>query len=130
MKGPEIVNRKASHLFQFIQSYEAGIMLKGTEVKSIRDGRANLSDAYCIFESGELWIKNLHISEYDAGAHNNHEPKRSRKLLLNKLELRKLERRVSEKGMAIVNYRIYFSVRGITKVDIVLATGNKCFDKS
>jgi SsrA-binding protein len=129
MKSPEIINRKATHLYQFIQSYEAGIMLKGTEVKSIRDGRANLSDAYCIFESGELWIKNLHISEYDAGAHNNHEPKRSRKLLLNKLELRKLERRVSEKGMAIVPYRIYFNERGITKVEIALATGKKSFDK-
>ena len=76
-----------------------------------------------------MWIKNLHISEYDAGAHNNNEPKRSRKLLLNKLELRKLERRVSEKGMAIVPYRIYFSERGITKVEIVLATGKKSFDK-
>ncbi|MBK9271870.1 MAG: SsrA-binding protein SmpB [Saprospiraceae bacterium] len=129
MKSPEIINRKATHEFQFIQLFEAGMQLSGTEVKSIRAGNANLSDAWCGFDKGELWIKNLHISEYESGSDRNHEPKRPRKLLLNKLELKKLERKIAEKGMTIVPYRIYFSDRGMIKVEIALATGKKSFDK-
>lgn len=104
-------------------------MLKSTEIKSIREGKANLSDAYCLFEKGELWIKNMHISEYDAGSYNNHDPKRSRKLLLNKAELNKLERKVAEKGMTLVPYKVYFNDRGIAKIEIALASGKKAFDK-
>ncbi len=129
MNKPEIVNRKATHEFHFLQTFEAGIQLTGTEVKAIRSGQANLSDAYCVFDRGELWVRNLHISEYKEGAQNNHEPKRPRKLLLNRLELRKLERKVSEKGMAIVPYRIYFSDRGMIKLEIALASGKKAYDK-
>ena len=121
MSVVEIVNRKATHLYHFVQTIEAGVMLKSTEIKSIREGKANLSDAYCLFEKGELWIKNMHISEYDAGSYNNHDPKRSRKLLLNKAELNKLERKVAEKGMTLVPYKVYFNDRGIAKIEIALA---------
>jgi len=129
MKSIEIINRKATHEYHFIQLFEAGIQLTGTEVKSVREGKANLSDAWCGFERNELWIKNLHISEYERGSNQNHEPKRSRKLLLNRLELRKLERKISEKGMSIIPYRIYFSDRGMIKVEIALASGKKSYDK-
>ncbi len=129
MSVVEIVNRKATHLYHFVQTIEAGVMLKSTEIKSIREGKANLSDAYCIFEKGELWIKNMHISEYNPGSYNNHDPKRSRKLLLNKAELNKLERKVAEKGMTLVPYKVYFNDRGIAKIEIALASGKKAFDK-
>lgn len=128
MSEIEIVNRKATHLYFFDQVFEAGIILSGTEVKSIKSGKANLSDAYCAFDNGELWIRNLHISEYESGS-NNHDPKRPRKLLLNKTEIKKLERKVTEKGNTIIPYRIYLSERGMIKVEIALATGKKSFDK-
>ena len=129
MSTTEIINRKATHLYSFLQTFEAGIVLTGTEIKSIRGGKANLSDAYCLFEPDGLYIKNLHITEYDYGTHNNHDPKRDRKLLLNKVELRKLQRKVSEKGMTIIPYRIFFNDRGFAKIEIALATGKKAFDK-
>lgn len=128
-KEINIVNRKAAHEYFFTESFEAGVTLVGTEVKSIRIGNANLSDAYCLFLKGELWIKNLHISEYKYGAHNNHEPKRDRKLLLNKRELNKINRRVTEKGLAVVPYRVYLSERGFIKIEIKLAQGKKSYDK-
>ncbi|MCC6814924.1 MAG: SsrA-binding protein SmpB [Saprospiraceae bacterium] len=128
MSELEIVNRKATHLYFFTQVFEAGIILTGTEVKSIKSGKANLSDAYCAFEHGELWIRNMHISEYDSGL-QNHEPKRPRKLLLNRSELRKLERKVNEKGNTIIPYRVYLSDRGMIKIEIALASGKKSFDK-
>jgi SsrA-binding protein len=124
-----IVNRKAKFEFKFINEFEAGIMLTGTEVKSIKEGKANLSDAYCTFKNGELFIRNLHISEYKQGSYNNHEPKRERKLLLNRHELKKLERRVSEKGMTIVPYKVYFSERGLIKIQVILSEGKKAYDK-
>ncbi|MDQ3141302.1 MAG: SsrA-binding protein SmpB [Bacteroidota bacterium] len=129
MSAKEIINRKATHLYTFIHTYEAGIILTGTEIKSIRNGQANLSDAYCLFEAGELYVKNVHISEYDQGSYQNHEPKRDRKLLLNKAELKKLERKAFEKGMTIIPYRIYFNERRIAKVEIALCTGKKLYDK-
>lgn len=125
----EIVNRKAKFEYQFLQNYEAGITLVGTEVKSIKAGNANLNDAYCIFKDGELWIKSMYIAEYNQGNRNNHETRRDRKLLLKKQELKKLERRMTEKGQAIVPYRIYISERGMIKLEIVLATGKKSYDK-
>ncbi len=128
MSSFEIVNRKATHLYFFTQTFEAGIILSGTEVKSIKSGKANLSDAYCLFDGKELFIKNMHISEYESGS-NNHDPKRSRKLLLNRSELKKLERKVMEKGNTIIPYRVYLSDRGIIKLEIALATGKKDFDK-
>ena len=125
----EIVNRKAKFEYHFLQTFEAGMMLKGTEVKSLRLGQANMSDAWCVFEHGELYLKNLHISEYEHASATQHEAKGTRKLLLKKSELKKLERRVDEKGLTIVPYRIYFSARGHAKCEIVLAQGKKEFDK-
>ncbi len=125
----EIVNRKARHEYQMLQKYEAGIVLRGTEVKSIREGKANMSDAWCVFEDGELYLKNLHISEYEQASASQHEAKATRKLLLHKQELKKLERRVNEKGLTIIPYRIYFSERGHVKCEIWLAQGKKSFDK-
>ncbi len=126
---PEIINRKARFEYHFVNMFEAGLVLQGTEIKSIRRGNVNLSDAYCTFDQGELYIRNLYIAEYENGTYANHEPRRPRKLLLRQTELRKLERRVSEKGMTIVPYRMYFNERGFVKIEIALAQGKKAFDK-
>lgn len=128
-KTKEIINRKAKFEYSFLQGFEAGIMLKGTEVKSLRAGNANLNDAYCLFVNGELFIKSLFIAEYDFGNINNHETRRDRKLLLKKSELKKIEKRFTEKGLSVVPYRIFFSERGFAKVEIYLAQGKKEFDK-
>ena len=125
----EIVNRKARYEYSFIDSYEAGMMLKGTEVKSLRRGEANLSDAYCIFINDELFVKSMYIAEYEKGNINNHETRRDRKLLLKKSELSKIQRKSMEKGFTIVPYRIYFNDRGIAKLEIHLAQGKKSYDK-
>lgn len=125
----QIINRRAKFEFQFLQEFEAGIVLQGTEVKSLRAGEANLADAYCLFSDGELIIKNLYIAEYKYGNQNNHEARRDRKLLLTKPEIRKIEKKVLEKGFTIVPYKIYFSERGFAKVSIALAQGKKYYDK-
>ena len=125
----EILNRKARHEYHMLQKFEAGLVLKGTEVKSLRLGQANLSDAYCVFEGSELYIRQLQINEYKFASASQHEAKGSRKLLLNKAELKKLQRRVEEKGLTIIPYRIYFSERGHAKCEIWLAQGKKEFDK-
>jgi SsrA-binding protein len=124
-----IINRKAKFEYHFLTEIEVGIMLTGTEIKSIRDGNANLKEAYCAFKDGELYIRNMHISEYKYSSHNNHDPVRTRKLLLKKAELKKLERKVKEKGLTIVPYKLYISERGFAKVLIELAQGKKSFDK-
>ena len=125
----EIVKRRAKYEFEFLQEIEAGIVLTGTEIKSIKLGNANLSDAYCYFIKGELWIKSLFIAEYKFGNQNNHEARRLRKLLLKKQELKKLEKRVKEKGFTIVPYKLYVSDRGFAKVKIALAKGKNSYDK-
>lgn len=125
----EIVNRKASHEFFFVNEFDAGIMLTGTEVKSIRGGNANMTDAYCAFEQGELWLRNLYIAEYEFGTDANHLSRRPRKLLLRKPELKKLEKGIKEKGSTIVPYKIFVSERGFIKMRICLARGKKTFDK-
>ncbi len=125
----EIVNRKASYEYEFVQEFNAGMMLTGTEIKSIRDGNANLTDAYCLFANEELWVRNMYIAEYSHGTDNNHLPRRNRKLLLRKSEMRKLERGVKEKGSTIIPYKIYISERGFAKLTIELARGKKEFDK-
>jgi SsrA-binding protein len=124
-----IQNKKASFEFLLLQTFTAGIVLTGTEVKAIREGKASLSEAYGILTNGELWLKNMHISEFKQGSYNNHEPKRLRKLLLNRLELRKIESRLKEKGTTIVPIQLYFNERGFAKVDIAVARGKKMFDK-
>src|SRR5262245_11254565 len=112
-----ITNRKASYEYHFLQTYTAGMVLSGTEVKSLREGKANLSDAYCALENGELWMRNLHISEYKQGSYNNHEPKRLRKLLLKKSELAKIQSRIREKGITIIPVKVFFNDRGFAKVE-------------
>lgn len=125
----EIVNRKAKFEYAFLQVFEAGIVLTGTEVKALRQGLANLTDAYCLFEHDNLTVKNMFIAEYDHGTVYNHDARRDRRLLLKRSELNKLERRVTEKGLTIVPYRLYFSERGFVKLEIALAQGKKAFDK-
>jgi len=125
----EIVNRKAKFEYKFLSELEAGIILTGTEIKSIRAGEANLKEAYCLFLRGELFIRNMFIAEYKYGTHNNHEVRRDRKLLLKKIEVKKLLRKVKEKGMTIVPYKLFISDRGFAKIDIALATGKRQYDK-
>jgi SsrA-binding protein len=128
-KSAEIVNRKAEYEYYFVKKYEAGIMLQGTEVKALREGMANLNDAFCYFVGEELLVKNLYVAEYSQGNIYNHEARRLRKLLLRSAELKTLLRRVSEKGFTIVPYRIYFNERGIAKLEVALAQGKKSYDK-
>lgn len=125
----EIKNRSAYHEFFIEDKYIAGLVLAGTEVKSLRDGRASFNDAYCFFHKGELWIKSLHIAEYSFGNVNNHIAVRERKLLLNRKELRKLETKLKEKGFTIVPLRIFFTEKGIAKLEIGLGKGKKLYDK-
>jgi len=124
-----IKNRKASFEYQFIDKYVAGIMLLGTEIKSIRNNQANISDAHCIFIEDELFVKNLHIAEYSNGGRSNHEPKRARKLLLNRQELRKMLVKVKQKGMSIIPIRLFINEKGKAKLEIALAKGKKIYDK-
>jgi SsrA-binding protein len=124
-----IENRRARFDYQFIEQFTAGIVLQGTEIKSIREGKAGLSDSYCYFRGGELYIKNLHITEYSEASFKNHEPLRERKLLLSKTELRKLEGKLKDRGLTIIPVRLFLSDRGFAKVDIALAKGKKEFDK-
>jgi SsrA-binding protein len=124
-----IRNKKAWHDFEIIDKYVAGIQLTGTEIKSIRAGKASLVDAYCYFNQGELFVKGMHVSEYDFGSIYNHFPKRDRKLLLTWRELRKLERMVREKGLTLVALRIFMAESRYAKLEIALARGKKEFDK-
>jgi SsrA-binding protein len=125
----EIKNKKATFEFFFIDTYEAGLKLVGTEVKALREGNANLSDAYCIFNGNNLEVHSMYIGEYKFGNVNNHETRRVRRLLLKKSELKKLKRKVDEKGNTIVPFKLYFNDRGFAKLEIALAKGKKSFDK-
>ena len=125
----EIKNRRASFDYELLETYTAGMVLTGTEIKAIREGKASLSDAYCFFANGELWVKNAHISEYRFGTYSNHNAKRDRKLLLNRRELQKLLRKTKEKGLTIVALRIFINDRGFAKLAIALARGKKHYDK-
>ncbi|NWG27810.1 MAG: SsrA-binding protein SmpB [Ignavibacteriaceae bacterium] len=122
------VNRKARHEYHIIQTYETGIVLVGTEVKSLRQGKINLVDSYAIVKNNEVWLLSTHISEYSQGNINNHNPTRDRKLLLNKSEIRKLIGKVKEKGLSLVPLRFYFK-KGKVKVELALVKGKKTFDK-
>lgn len=125
----EIKNRRAGFEYFFLQSYTAGIVLRGTEIKSLREGKANLTDSYCSFLNGELWVNNLHISEYRFGSYYNHEVKRSRKLLLNAHEIRKLLAKTKEKGLTIIPVMLFIDSRGYAKLEIALAKGKHSYDK-
>ena len=124
-----IKNKRASFDYEFIDTYTAGIVLTGTEIKSVRLGKAGLADTFCFFSRGELWLKNMHIAEYFYGSYNNHTARRDRKLLLNRKELLKLQRAVRENGFTIVPTRLYINEKGLAKVVIALAKGKKQYDK-
>jgi SsrA-binding protein len=124
-----IKNKKASHDYEFLEKFIAGIKLTGTEIKSIRLGKATISDTYCLFENGEMYIRGMHISEYWWGNLNNHDPIRDRKLLLNKKELRKIERKVKETGLTIIVIKVFINDRGLAKAEIAISKGKKEYDK-
>lgn len=124
-----IKNRKVTFEYELIEKFVAGIKLAGTEIKSIRGGKVNLTESYCQFFGGELFVKNMHISEYDFGTCNNHEARRDRKLLLNRKELTKLEKKVRESGLTIVCVKLFINDRGLAKLEIALARGKKTYDK-
>jgi SsrA-binding protein len=124
-----IRNKKASFDYEFVEKFIAGIVLTGTEIKALREGKASLVDAYCIFEAGELYVKNLNISTYKFGTYNNHFPMRERKLLLKRIELRKLFKRSQEKGFTIVATHLFINDKGWAKLEIALSRGKKEYDK-
>jgi len=128
-KSISIKNKKASHEYILIQEFTAGIQLTGTEIKSIRDGKASIADAYCSFTGEELFVRNMHIAEYVLGTHYNHEPKRDRKLLLTKRELRKLNVKVKERGFTIIPTLLFINDKGFAKLTIALARGKHSYDK-
>ncbi|MDJ1491324.1 SsrA-binding protein SmpB [Cytophagaceae bacterium DM2B3-1] len=123
-----IKNKRASFEYQFLDTYVTGIMLTGTEIKSIRQQKVNLQDAYCYFHENELFIKNMNISKYSEGTYYNHDPLRERKLLMKKNELRKLENKLDD-GLTIVPLRLFINDRGLAKMEIALARGKKLYDK-
>jgi SsrA-binding protein len=124
-----IKNKKASHDYEFIEKFVAGIILSGTEIKSIRLGKATLADSYCFFSNGELFIKGMHIAEYWWGNLNNHDPLRERKLLLTSRELRKIERKIKESGLTIIVIKVFINGRGLAKAEIAISKGKKEYDK-
>jgi SsrA-binding protein len=125
----EIKNRSAFHEYFFDNKFVAGIVLAGTEVKSLREGKASFNDSYCIIHKGEMWLKSLHIAEYSHGTTNNHDPIRDRKLLLQKREITKIEGKLKEKGYTLIPLRIFFNEKNLIKVEIGLGKGKKLHDK-
>ncbi|MBN8835298.1 MAG: SsrA-binding protein [Niastella sp. SCN 39-18] len=125
----ELNNKKAYYEYFFEDTFTAGIVLAGTEIKSLRTGKASFNDSYCAFFKGELFVRNLHISEYAFGTYTNHEPMQERKLLLNKKELKKLEAKTKEKGYSIIPLRLFINENGLAKLEIGLGKGKKHFDK-
>ncbi|MEG1622040.1 MAG: SsrA-binding protein SmpB [Alistipes sp.] len=128
-KNVNIRNKRATFDYEIIEEYVAGIVLVGTEIKSIRMSKVSLTDSYCYFDRGELWIRGVNISEYSWGSCNNHVPKRDRKLLLNRKELNKLERSLQDKGLTVVGLKLFLNDRGLVKVVVGLAKGRKTYDK-
>ena len=124
-----IKNRKASFNYELVERFVAGMKLVGTEIKSIRNGKVNLTDSYCTIIRGEMYVINLHIAEYELGTVNNHIAKRDRKLLLNKKEIEKLDKKVKESGLTIVPTKLFVNDRGLAKLEIALARGKKTYDK-
>jgi SsrA-binding protein len=125
----DIRNKKASFDFEFIEKFTAGIVLTGTEIKSVRLGKASIVDTFCFFRNNELWVRNMQVAEYANRGYSNHDPAWDRKLLLNSTELRRLERKTREKGLTIVATRLFISDSGYAKLNIALARGKKEYDK-
>lgn len=128
-KKIEIKNRKASYEYTFLDTFTTGMVLKGTEIKSIRMGKASMSDAYCYLNKGELYVKNLNIAVYDYGTVYNHEPLRERKLLLHKREIKKIEGKLKDESLTIIPTRLFISDNGFAKLNIAIAKGKKLYDK-
>ncbi len=128
-QGIKIKNKKAAFEYHLLDVFVAGIQLQGTEIKSIREGKASLIDAYCSFFGNELFVRNMHIAEYVLGTHYNHEPKRERKLLLNRKELRKIQTKTKEKGLTIIPTLLFINEKGFAKLEIAIAKGKKLYDK-
>lgn len=124
-----IRNKKASFEFFLLEEFTAGMQLTGTEIKSLRAGKASVSDAYCSFSGNELFVRNLHIAEYTMGSYNNHEPKRDRKLLLNRKELKKILAKINEKGLTVIPVLLFIDEKGLAKLKIAVAKGKKLYDK-
>ncbi|MFP4289429.1 MAG: SsrA-binding protein SmpB [Bacteroidales bacterium] len=125
----KIKNKKASFEYFLLDKYIAGLVLTGTEIKSLRGGKASINEAYCTFEGDELFVRNMHIAEYKYGTYNNHEPKRDRKLLLTRRELNKLQSKLNEKGLTLIPTFLFINDRGLAKIEIALAKGKKLYDK-
>ncbi len=124
-----IKNKKAFFDFEIVDKYTAGIQLAGTEIKSVRESKVNLTDGFCFFKKDELYVRNIHIAEYTLGTYANHDPVRQRKLLLNKRELKKIHGKIKEKGFTIIPVAMFISERGLAKLEIALARGKKTHDK-
>jgi len=124
-----IKNKRATFDYEILEKFTAGIQLYGTEIKSIRDGKAGLNDTYCTFLGNELWIKNMHIASYFFGTYNNHDVRRDRKLLLTKKELKKLLKNTKETGLTIIPTKLFINEKGLAKIEIGLARGKKNYDK-
>lgn len=124
-----IRNKKASFEFFLLEKFVAGLVLTGTEIKSLRSGKASINEAYCAFNNDELFVRNMHIAEYDYGTYNNHEPKRERKLLLTARELGKLQSKLNEKGLTLIPTFLFINDKGFAKLEIALAKGKKLYDK-
>lgn len=125
----DIKNKKAGFEFEILDRFEAGIMLTGSEIKSIRNGGGSISEAFCILRDGELFIKNMNIPEYSHGAYSNHEPTRLRKLLLTKRELKRIDAKIRERGLSVIPLRLFVNERGYAKLEVGLGRGKKKFDK-
>lgn len=125
----EIKNKRATFDYEIIDVLTAGIVLTGTEIKSLRSGKANLTDSFCIIEKDEAFVRNMHISEYEKGGHYNHEPKRERKLLLNRQEINKWHAKLKEKGLTMVPLKLFINQKGLAKLDVGLGRGKKTYDK-
>ncbi len=129
VKNLSIRNRRASFEYSFLDKFTAGMRLTGTEIKSIRLGKVNLDDAYCLLLNGEMFVRNLHVNEYAQGTRFNHDPKADRKLLLNKRELRKVENELKNQGLTIIPIHIFINDRGYAKMEVAIAKGKKLHDK-
>jgi SsrA-binding protein len=125
---PKIQNRKARHDYTIDETFEAGVALKGTEVKSIRAGKASLNEAFAYLQTGEVWLKNMYVKPYEFGTHNNHDERRDRKLLLKKSEIREIDKYINQKGFALIPLKLYFK-RGYAKILVGLGRGKKSYDK-
>ena len=125
----EIKNKKAKYEYEFVETFTAGIQLFGTEIKSVRNNKASISEAYAVMVKNELFIRNMYIADYENGGHFNHESKRDRKLLLNKLELSKINKKIKNKGLTIIPTRLFISSNGWAKMNIAVAKGKKIYDK-